>query len=223
MGLQRSGLGGEEGRLPAVGGLETQQLHERASDVSKPGVREVIAEHHAVGQPLAANGDGHGGQGVAGQRQRGGPVVGHERLPGLLVPLHHIVAVAVVAGNQPAPPHLIHRGQQLPHALVHCGARPDNRLQVPGVSHHVGVSIVDADHAELATAEGLVASCRDLSSLHVRQLVEGAVVAGNLDEGLKVLIEEPRAVAVPEKGDVPELLGLAASEGVHSRVCQVLP
>ncbi len=54
--------------------------------------------------------------------------------------------------------------------------------------HHVGVCIVYADHVELLGQQGLLAGGGDFRSLHVRQLVERHVVAGDLwRKGWKLL------------------------------------
>ena len=46
---------------------------------------------------------------------------------------------------------------------------------------------------------------------------------GHLHEGLQVLVEEAGPVTVPEEGNMPEFLRLAARERMHARTGQILP
>ena len=88
--------------------------------------------------------------------------------------------------------------------------------------HHVAVGEVDAQRPGLAALDRLEGGVGDLRRLHPRPLLEGDVVAGDLDIALQGLVELPAPVAVPEVGHVPELLGLAAGELAHPAPSQVL-
>ncbi len=62
-----------------------------------------------------------------------------------------------------------------------------------------GVGEVDADHLVLAREQGLLAGLCDFARLHVRCLVEGNSVTGDLHIRLQGLLEVAAAVAVPEE------------------------
>ena len=71
-------------------------------------------------------------------------------------------------------------------------------------------------------AQRLNAGGGDFGRLHGRRGVEGHVVGGDLDVRFQLFVKVARAVAVPEKGDVPELLRLAARKGAHAVLGQPL-
>ncbi len=95
-------------------------------------------------------------------------------------------------------------------------------LEVAGVADHVAVREVDAQVLDPSALDGREGGVGDLRRLHPGALLEGDVVAGDLDVVLERLVELARAVAVPEVGHVAVLLGLAAGELGHAVVGEVL-
>ena len=58
--------------------------------------------------------------------------------------------------------------------------------------------------------------------LHQRLLIEEAVVGGDFEVGLKLLVKVAGAVAVPEEGDVAKLLSFRAGKGSQAVLREIL-
>ena len=146
-----------------------------------------------------------------------------ERLPRLLVSLDHVVRIAVVTTHEIHASQLIDLLQQLAQALVTRLAGPYRRLEASSMAHHIWTRKIDAKKVVTAALQGSDSCLGDLLRLHVRLLVEGALVARNLHVRLPLLIKVTRPVAIPKEGDVAKLLRLTARENVHAVLHHVLP
>mmetsp|Transcript_20858 Transcript_20858/g.43998 ORF Transcript_20858/g.43998 Transcript_20858/m.43998 type:complete len:446 (-) Transcript_20858:362-1699(-) len=214
-------LDSEERRLVVSRCLVSHQVEDGGCDVGESGVRQVVAEDDIVGEALAADKDRDGRQRVARERQQLA-VLGGERLVGLLGALHHVVGVAVVGRDDEDTVELVDRVEKVLEAAVAELARSRRGRKVARVANHVGVGVVYAQHvvpAALQRGDGRVG---DLARFHQRLLVEDALIRWDLNVRFELLVKVARAVAVPEKGDVAELLRLGARKRAHAVVRSVL-
>ena len=90
------------------------------------------------------------------------------------------------------------------------------------MADHVAVGEVDAAHGVLAGAQQLDGGLGDLPGLHLGGGVEFDIVGRDLDVGLECFVDVAASVAVPEKGDMAELLGLADRKALESGGAEVL-
>ena len=121
----------------------------------------------------------------------------------------------MISGHEVHASKLVDEVEELLHARVTLLARNDGRLEVTSVTDHIRIGVIDTHDIILATAKSLLTCGGDFTRFHERRLVEGNVVAGNLNVGFEILVEISRAVAIPEEGDVTKLLCLAACEGLE--------
>ena len=126
---------------PAPAAAESALLRPRTTNARKPAARRPKSDQKtALKSPRRAAPaqrprppkNTHRRERVAGERQRLARVLVQQRLERLLLALHHVVAVAVVRGDQEAAVDLVNHLEQLPHALVHNRARADRRLRRGG-------------------------------------------------------------------------------------------
>ena len=133
------------------------------------------------------------------------------RLAGLLVEFIHLVGVAVVGGDE---------GDAAPAASITGSRRASSRStasmamvaarKLPVWPTMSPLAKLQRRVCGTAALQGGDHGVGDLGGLHPRALLEGHHVAGDFLPGLAV--ELAGAVAVPEIGDVAELLGLRAGE-----------
>mmetsp|Transcript_561 Transcript_561/g.1781 ORF Transcript_561/g.1781 Transcript_561/m.1781 type:complete len:455 (-) Transcript_561:358-1722(-) len=202
---------GQERRLHLRGRFVSHEVDVRCGDVREAGFRKVVPELDVRRERGASDRDRNRRERVRRERQRSGSVRFEEALV-LLVPLHHVVRVSVVRGEQEHAAELIHDVEKLLHARVALFARRNRRGEVARVPDHVRVREVHANDVVLFAPQRLLARGANLARFHQRRLVERNVIGRNLDVRLEVFLEVPGAVAVPEERDVPEFLRLRARE-----------
>ena len=134
--------------------------------------------------------------------------------------VHHHVGVAVVGDHQRVVAVFRRRAQQLPQTLVHRLRGADRSAPHPGVPHHVGVGVVEADEVRLVLADVPDDGGGYAVDAHLRFLVVGLHVTRTVDQDAPLPGEGILPAATEEESNVSVFLrlrdtDLRAPRGTH--------
>ncbi len=141
---------------------------------------------------------------------------------GLAVGVLHLLAVAVIGGDQERAARGAHGRGDGADAGVHRLDGVDGRVELAGVADHVGVGEVDEDEVVLAALDGRHHLVRDAQRAHLGLEIVGGDVARGGDELAVLALEGLLPPAAEEVGHVRVLLGLGAAELAEPRAREEL-